>query len=94
MRELVNLWFSEAGANGAFPLDDRSALEILNTPRPKLTGPRSRYSYFADVAGVPEEQSVNIRNRNYVVGAWVDIPTALDSRTRIRSAQYSPHVGL
>ena len=34
VRELVNLWFAEAGANGAFPLDDRSALEIILTPRP------------------------------------------------------------
>ena len=24
VRELVNLWFAEAGENGAFPLDDRS----------------------------------------------------------------------
>ena len=30
LRELVNIWFSEAGANGAFPLDDRSAVEILD----------------------------------------------------------------
>ena len=37
LRELVNLWFAEAGANGAFPLDDRSALEIILTPRPQLT---------------------------------------------------------
>jgi arylsulfatase len=28
------------------------------------------------VAGVPEAQAVNIRNRNYVVGAWVDIPAS------------------
>ena len=34
LRELVNLWFAEAGRNGAFPLDDRSALEIILTPRP------------------------------------------------------------
>ena len=34
VRELVNLWFAEAGRNQAFPLDDRSALEILLTPRP------------------------------------------------------------
>ena len=76
MRELVNLWFSEAGTNGAFPLDDRSAIEILNTPRPQLTSPRDRYRYFPGVAGVPEAQSVNVRNRNYVVGAWVDVPAA------------------
>ena len=35
LRELVNLWFAEAGANDAFPLDDRSALEIIITPRPR-----------------------------------------------------------
>ena len=34
VRELVNLWFAEAGANHAFPLDDRSPLEIILTPRP------------------------------------------------------------
>ena len=40
LRELVALWFAEAGANGAFPLDDRSAVEILMTARPQLTAPR------------------------------------------------------
>ena len=73
LRELVNLWFAEAGANGAFPLDDRSAVEILNTPRPQLTSPRDRYLYFPETAGVPEAQAVNIRNRNYIVGARVNI---------------------
>ena len=29
LREMVNLWYAEAGANDGFPLDDRSALEIL-----------------------------------------------------------------
>ncbi len=74
LRELVNLWFSEAGANGAFPLDDRSAVEIINTPRPQLTSPRNRYRYFPNVSGVPEAQAVNIRNRDYIVGVVVDIP--------------------
>jgi arylsulfatase A-like enzyme len=73
VRELVNLWFAEAGANGAFPLDDRSAVEIFNTPRPQLTSQRDRYIYYPDVAGVPEAQAVNIRNRSYVIGARVDI---------------------
>jgi arylsulfatase A-like enzyme len=74
LRELINLWFSEAGANGAFPLDDRSPVEILNTPRPQLTSPRNRYRYLPDVAGVPEAQAVNVRNRDYIVGAVVDVP--------------------
>ena len=74
VRELVNLWFAEAGDNGAFPLDDRSPLEIITTPRPQLASPRSRYAYFPGTAEVPESQAVNIRNRSYAIGALVDIP--------------------
>src|SRR6478609_4046330 len=37
LREMVNLWYAEAGANEGFPLDDRSALEILVSPRPVLS---------------------------------------------------------
>jgi arylsulfatase A-like enzyme len=76
VRELVNLWFREAGANGAFPLDDRSALEIMLTPRPVLSARRDRYVYFPDTAEVPEAQAVNVRNRSYAIGALVDIPAA------------------
>ncbi|MGZ4406973.1 MAG: arylsulfatase, partial [Gaiellaceae bacterium] len=74
VRELVNLWYAEAGANGAFPLDDRSALEIMLTPRPILAKPRERYVYFPDCAEVPESQAVNLRSRSFVIGALVDIP--------------------
>jgi arylsulfatase A-like enzyme len=74
LRELVNLWFAEAGANGAFPLDDRTVLELILTPRPQLASPRNRYVYFPDTADVPEQQAVSIRNRSYVIGALVDIP--------------------
>jgi arylsulfatase A-like enzyme len=76
LRELVSLWFAEAGRNQAFPLDDRSALEIFMTPRPVLSPPRDRYVYFPGMAEVPESQSVNIRNRSFSIGALVDLPTA------------------
>ena len=76
LRELINLWYAEAGANGAFPLDDRSALEIILTPRPLLSPPRNRYVYYPGTAEVPESQAVNIRNRSYAIGALVDIPAA------------------
>jgi arylsulfatase len=74
LRELVNLWYAEAGANGAFPLDDRGPLEILLTPRPVLSPARSRYVYYPGLTDVPESQSVNVRNRSYAIGALVDIP--------------------
>jgi arylsulfatase len=74
LRELISLWFSEARANNALPLDDRSALEILATPRPQLAAPRERYIYYPDAADVPEAQAVNIRNRSFTIEVLVDIP--------------------
>jgi arylsulfatase len=74
LRDLINLWYSEAGANGAFPLDDRGPIEILTTPRPVLTAPRDAYVYYPGAAEVPESQAVNVRNRSYSIGALVDIP--------------------
>jgi arylsulfatase len=56
------------------PLDDRSALEILNTERPQLSAPRTRYVYYPDTAPVPEWQGVVTRGRSFVIGAVVDIP--------------------
>jgi arylsulfatase A-like enzyme len=74
LHEMINLWYAEAGANAAFPLDDRSALELLTTQRPVLSPPRNRYIYYPGVAEVPESQAVNIRNRAYAVAAVADIP--------------------
>jgi arylsulfatase A-like enzyme len=76
LQQLINLWYAEAGANGAFPLDDRSPLEILTTPRPVLSQARDRYVYYPGIADVPESQAANIRNRSYTVAALVDIPDA------------------
>lgn len=74
LAELVGLWFHEAGANQALPLDDRSAVEILTTPRPQLAPAHERYVYRPGGAEVPEAVAVNVRNRSYSIGAWVDVP--------------------
>ena len=76
---LVNIWFSEAGANGAFPLDDRSVIEIVSTPRPQVSAPRDRYVYFPGDAPVGEWQAVNTRNRSFVIEALADL-TATGAR--------------
>jgi arylsulfatase len=73
LREMINLWYAEAGANGGFPLDDRAAIELLTTPRPVLSPARNRYVYYPEVAEVPEAQAANLRNRSYAIGALVDI---------------------
>jgi len=74
LAELIGLWFYEAGANHAFPLDDRSALEIILTPRPQLIPVRDRYVYRPGAAEIPEHVAVNLRNRDFTIGALVDLP--------------------
>jgi arylsulfatase len=74
LRDLVNLWYVEAGANSALPLDDRGPVEVLTTPRPVMSAPRDVYVYYPDMSEVPESQAVNVRNRSYSIGALVDIP--------------------
>ncbi|HEY1387153.1 MAG TPA: arylsulfatase [Ktedonobacterales bacterium] len=74
LRELIGIWFAEAGANGAFPLDDRGPVEVFNTPRPQLTKPQKSYRYFPDTAMISGLQAVNTRNRSFSIGARVDIP--------------------
>jgi len=73
LAEMIGLWFYEAGANHAFPLDDRSALEILLTERPQLIPVRDRYVYRPGAAEIPEHIAVNLRNRDFTIGALVDL---------------------
>ena len=73
LQDLIALWWAEAGANQALPLESRGAIEILGTARPELSSPRSRYVYYPGGAEVPESSAPNIRNRSYTIGVEVDI---------------------
>lgn len=91
LQELISLWFAEAGANQAFPLDDRSALEIMLTPRPVLAGARERYVYFPGTADVPESQSVNLRNRSFSIGALVDLGEGSEGVLFAQGSRFGGH---
>jgi arylsulfatase len=75
LQTLIGLWWAEAGRYGALPLETRNVLEILNTDRPQLTKPRSRYVYYPGCSEVPESVAPNIRNRSYTVAVEVTIDT-------------------
>ena len=75
LQELISLWWAEAGRHQALPLESRGALEILDTERPQLSAPRTRYVYYPGGAEVPESVAPNIRNRSYTIAAEVDIDT-------------------
>ncbi|MGE5403294.1 MAG: arylsulfatase, partial [Candidatus Doudnabacteria bacterium] len=73
LRQLISLWWTEAGRNNVLPLDDRIAVEILNQPRPQLTKPRNTYVYYPGSTDVPEAAAVNTHNRSYTIFADLEI---------------------
>jgi arylsulfatase len=75
LSELVGLWWHEAGINKVLPLDDRTAIEILTTPRPEIAPPRDSYTYYPHTTEVPEAAAVNIRNRSFTILAEVEVET-------------------
>ncbi|MFD4140960.1 sulfatase-like hydrolase/transferase [Streptomyces sp. NPDC058572] len=75
LEELKRMWSDEAAKYHGLPLDDRSPVEILNTPRPQLSKPRDRYVYYPGCAAVPEAVAVNIRGRSYTIVAETRLDT-------------------
>jgi len=69
LSEMIATWFAVAGRNNVFPLDDRTAMEVLNTPRPEPCKPRDTYVYYAGTSRMPEGVAPNIRNRSYTIVA-------------------------
>jgi arylsulfatase len=73
LEKLKGLWFYYAGLYKGLPLDDRTAIEIITSPRPQPAEPRDRYVYYPHMADVPESVAVNIRRRSYTIAAGVTV---------------------
>jgi hypothetical protein len=73
LRQMIDLWFNEAGKYNVLPLDDRTPLELTTLERPSVEPERETYVYFPGTAEVPEAEAVNIRGRSYKILANVDI---------------------
>ena len=73
LRELIDMWWVQAGRYQALPLETRNAVEAFTTPRPELSKARTRYTYLPGGAEVPESQAPNIRGRSYTIAAEVVI---------------------
>jgi arylsulfatase A-like enzyme len=74
--ELVARWWEEARQNQVLPLDNR-VLWALVHPKPDHRRPRSVFRYFPDLAPVPEQMAVNVRNRAHRIAVEVDVPVGI-----------------
>jgi arylsulfatase len=73
LKDLIALWWAEAGKYGALPLESRGAIEIMTTPRPQLAKDRNQYVYYPNGAEIPESVAPNIRSRSYTIGVELDV---------------------
>ena len=91
LKELIDLWHYQAGKYFGLPLDDRTALEVLTTPRPQMSPPRDRYVYYPNTLEVPEAVAVNIRGRSYTIAADVELTAAAEGVIFAHGAQFGGH---
>ena len=67
LREMIDLWWAEAGRNGVLPLDDRRV--ELWAPSPAAFNPRNRdrYVYRPPIDFIPGESAPDLGNRSFTV---------------------------
>jgi len=67
LKEMIDLWFFEAGLYNGLPIDDRAPAEMVGgTVRPSLVDKSgTRYVYYPNTAQVPEGDMPSIRGRSY-----------------------------
>jgi arylsulfatase len=76
LEALKKLWLEEANKNKALPLDDRTAVQILNIERPTEEEARDTYTYYPHCSAVPEAVAVNVRGKSFKIVANVNITDA------------------
>jgi arylsulfatase len=73
LRELIALWYVEAGRYGVLPIDGRGQQRFAE-PRPQISAERTSYRYFPGTDAVPESAAARLLNRSFVITAEVEIP--------------------
>jgi hypothetical protein len=78
LRELQDLWWTEAARYSVLPLDGRKT-ERLNAElqgRPSLAGKRSSFTYYPGTVALPSGSAPNVLNKSFSITADVEVPEA------------------
>jgi len=78
LRQLIELWWAEAGRNQVLPLDNRALWAIVH-PKPDRRAPRTEYEYLPGGAPVPESVAANVRNRSHALVVDVSLADEADA---------------
>jgi arylsulfatase len=76
LRELVDAWWTEAGAYDVLPLDDRGIELFGGTPRPGTPHARSEYVYTPPISHIPADAAPPLGGRSWTITCVVVVPGA------------------
>jgi arylsulfatase len=75
LREMIDLWWIEAGRQGVLPLDDRRFL-FKSMRRPGTPHASRHYTYYPPVSHVPADVTPTLGSRTWTMSAEVERPDA------------------
>jgi hypothetical protein len=90
LKEMIELWWTEAGDKGVLPLDDRTIELFGAPPRPGTVHARSTYVYVPPLSHIPSDASPSLGARAWTVTADV---TVGDTAEGVLYARGSHNVG-
>ena len=74
LKELVSLWWAEAGKYGVLPLDDRTWELFGGRPKPYSPRGRNRYVFYPPVSHINADAAPAIGNRSFKITAEIERP--------------------
>ena len=74
LRELQDLFISEAATHNVLPLDDRFAERADASLRPSYIRGKTRFAYLPSTVRIPEASSPPTKNIDHTIAAEVEIP--------------------
>jgi arylsulfatase len=73
LRQLIEIWWAEAGKYQVLPLDDRGS-KRFNDQKPKFDPDKTSFTFFPGTSMIPAGVVPNTQNRSYMITAEVEIP--------------------
>ncbi|CAB4364230.1 MAG: sulfatase-like hydrolase/transferase [Actinobacteria bacterium] len=74
LREMIDLWWSQAGEMGVLPLDDRTIELFSGEPRPGTPHARLSYEYLAPISHIPSDVCPPLGGRNWTLTIDTTVP--------------------
>jgi len=72
LKELVDLWWAEAGKYGVLPLDDRTWQLFGGRPKPYSPRQRRRYVFYPPISHINSDAAPSIGNRSFTITAEIE----------------------